>query len=33
MKEIKTCKIKVTEESLNLEKNQQHIDKLSAMIK
>jgi hypothetical protein len=33
MKEIKTCKIKVTEESLNLEKKQEHIDKLTSMIK
>jgi hypothetical protein len=33
MKEIKTCKIKVTEESLTLEKKQEHIDKLSSMIK
>jgi len=33
MKEIKTCKIKVTEETLNLEKKQEQIDKLSTMIK
>ena len=33
MEEIKTCKISVTEETLNLERKQGLIDELSAMIK
>lgn len=33
MEQIKTCKISVTEETLNLEKKEELIERLNAMIK